>query len=165
MPSRPQAAPQALLKQLEPMLDSSALTVTGRTLGENLDGVVGSQPRRHQAARPAVLATLRRSSCSGVACSRERDRQTGPASPGTARAVRPGEAIVYDGVPEAIDGIQKGELTAGASARASRVRTEGWTGDGGFCLACRVRDLCRRARERRGVRDRRAVVWPLQQRA
>ena len=34
---------QGLLKQLEPLLDREALTVTGRTLGENLAAVIGRQ--------------------------------------------------------------------------------------------------------------------------
>jgi dihydroxy-acid dehydratase len=52
---------RALLKQLLPMLDASALTVTGRTLADNLDGVeVGDADvirplDRPIAARPAVM--------------------------------------------------------------------------------------------------------------
>ena len=36
MRSKPPAARDALLKQLEPLLDGTARTVTGRTMGENL---------------------------------------------------------------------------------------------------------------------------------
>src|SRR5689334_4810833 len=37
-------AARALLKRLEPLLDTSALTVTGRTVGENLAGAVVHDP-------------------------------------------------------------------------------------------------------------------------
>jgi dihydroxy-acid dehydratase len=46
---------RALLRQLAPLLDRSALTVTGRTLGDDIAGAERAEPGRHPSARPSVL--------------------------------------------------------------------------------------------------------------
>ena len=55
---------RALMKQIEERLDTSALTVTGKTLGENLEGRQGLQRRRHP---PAVEPGLSRGLARGAA--------------------------------------------------------------------------------------------------
>ena len=46
---------RAVMKQLEPLLDGTALTVTGKTVRENLAGVVVADDERDSPARPAVF--------------------------------------------------------------------------------------------------------------
>jgi dihydroxy-acid dehydratase len=102
----------ALLKQLESLLDLDALTVTGRTLRENLDGVVVHRedvirPLGRPFARQASIVVLRGSLAPDSAIVR----------PGLQRPGRDGHfegrAIVYDDVPDAISGVQKGDVTPG----------------------------------------------------
>ena len=79
---------QALLKQLEPLLDGQALTVTGRTLGENLANVDGRQRRRHSPAEPSVLDGRLDRRPARIARAGERDRQARPARARAAAAIR-----------------------------------------------------------------------------
>ena len=138
-------------------------TVTGRTLGENLAGVVVHNADVIRPLDRPVRSTAHRSS-SCAARSRPRARSSGRAcAAGPDGAFRRGSAIVYDDVPEAIAGVQKGELKPGQRARAARLRTEGRTGDGRLGVARRVRDLRGGARERRRVRLRRPALGSVQQ--
>ena len=66
---------QALLKQLEPLLDGEALTVTGRTIGENLAGVSITNADVIRPLDSPVRAHAPRSSC----CT-DRWRPTAPSS-------------------------------------------------------------------------------------
>jgi dihydroxy-acid dehydratase len=105
-------AAQGLLKQLEPLLDLDALTVTGRTLRDNLAGVVVRnadviRPLDRPFARHASIVVLRGSLALESAIVRpglQRPGQDGRFS---------GTALVFDDVPEAIAGVLRGELTPG----------------------------------------------------
>jgi dihydroxy-acid dehydratase len=105
-------AARALLKQLEPLLDLDAMTVTGRTLRDNLDGVVVQnadviRPLDRPFSRHASIVVLRGSLAPESAIVR----------PGLQRPGRDGHfegrAVVYDDVPEAISGVQKGDVRPG----------------------------------------------------
>jgi dihydroxy-acid dehydratase len=102
----------ALLKQLEPVLDTSALTVTGATVADNLaaavvlDEEVIRPLERPFADKPAIVV-LRGSLAPESAILklgiRTADRQTHFAGP----------ALVYDDGVEAIDAIRDGTVTPG----------------------------------------------------
>jgi dihydroxy-acid dehydratase len=105
-------AARALLKQLEPLLDLDALTVTGRTMRHNLAAVSVDnpdviRPLDRPFARQASIVVLRGSLAPDSAIVR----------PGLQRPGRDGHfegrAIVYDDVPEAISGVQKGDVRPG----------------------------------------------------
>ena len=105
-------AARALLKQLEPLLDLDALTVTGRTLRDNLDGVIVQnadviRPLDRPFSQHASIVVLRGSLAPESAIVRpglQRPGQDGHFE---------GRAIVYDDVPEAIAGVQKGDVKPG----------------------------------------------------
>jgi dihydroxy-acid dehydratase len=102
----------ALLKQLEPVLDTSALTVTGATVADNLAAAVVLDEEvirpldRPFADKPAIVV-LRGSLAPESAILklgiRTPDRQTRFA----------GQALVYDDGMEAIDAIRDGTVTPG----------------------------------------------------
>jgi dihydroxy-acid dehydratase len=103
---------RGLLKQLAPVLELDAMTVTGRTLRENLDDAVvhnGNviRPLDNPFARHASIVVLRGSLAPESAIVR----------PGLHRPGRDGRfegtAIVFDDVQEAIIGVQKGQLKPG----------------------------------------------------
>jgi dihydroxy-acid dehydratase len=103
---------QGLLKQLESLLDRDALTVTGHTLGENLATVTVAnagviRPLNRPFSRGASIVVLRGSLAPDSAI----------VKPGLRSPEQPlqfaGTAIVYDDVPAAIAGVQKGELKPG----------------------------------------------------
>jgi dihydroxy-acid dehydratase len=103
---------RALLKQLERLLDLEALTVTGRTLRDNLEAVVVHdanviRPLDRPFARQASIVVLHGSLAPDSAIVR----------PGLQRPGEDGHfeggAIVYDDVPEAIAGVQKGDVKPG----------------------------------------------------
>src|SRR4030095_15980008 len=103
---------RALLSRLRPLLDLDVLTVTGRTLRDNLDAVVVPdteviRPLDRPFSRHASIVVLRGSLAPESAIVR----------PGLQRPGRDGRfegtAVVYDDVPEAISGVQKGDLKPG----------------------------------------------------
>ena len=103
---------QGLLKQLEPLLDREALTVTGRTMGENLAAV--------SVTNADVIRPLDRpfaSSASIVVLHGSLAPDSAIVKPGLRPPGQPlrfsGTAIVYDDVPGAIAGVQSGELKPG----------------------------------------------------
>ena len=111
---------QALLKQLEPVLDTGALTVTGAT--------VARQPRRRgrprrrgdPAARSPVLRqAARSSSCTARSRPRARSSSSASASPAGSRSFT-GPAIVFDDGPAAIAAIHDGDRRARPRARRAR---------------------------------------------
>jgi len=105
-------AARGLLKQLAPLLDLDALTVTGRTLRDNLDGVIVKnadviRPLGRPFSQHASIVVLRGSLAPESAIVRpglQRPGQDGHFE---------GRAIVYDDVPEAIAGVQKGDVRPG----------------------------------------------------
>ena len=103
---------RALLSQLRPLLDLEAITVSGRTLGESLgDAVVHDadviRPLDRPFAKHASIVVLRGSLAPESAIVRpglQRPGQNGHFE---------GTAVVYDDVPVAIGGVQRGELKPG----------------------------------------------------
>jgi dihydroxy-acid dehydratase len=103
---------RALLKTLEPLLDGNALTVTGRTLGEELADVSVNdteviRPLNRPFSAAASIVVLHGSLAPESAIIKTGTR------PPELQTRFTGTAIVYDGVPEAIQGIQNGELKRG----------------------------------------------------
>jgi dihydroxy-acid dehydratase len=103
---------RALLSQLQTLLDLDALTVSGRTLRENLVGAPVHnadviRPLDRPFSRHASIVVLRGSLAPESAIVR----------PGLQRPGQDGRfegtTLVYDDVPEAIGGVQKGELKPG----------------------------------------------------
>jgi dihydroxy-acid dehydratase len=103
---------RALLKTLEPLLDLDARTVTGRTMGEELGRVtIGNADVIRPLDRPysaaASIVVLHGSLAPESAIIKAGTR------PPELQTRFTGTAVVYDGVPEAIQGIQNGELKPG----------------------------------------------------
>jgi dihydroxy-acid dehydratase len=103
---------RALLKQLEPLLDCHALTVTGRTVGENLIGTVVNdaeviRPITSPFSRQAPIVILHGSLAPESAIVKLGLR--GP----DRKARFTGPAIVYDDGPSALRGIQAGDVKPG----------------------------------------------------
>jgi dihydroxy-acid dehydratase len=103
---------RALLKQLEPLLERDALTVTGKTLAENLVGVdVRDTDVIRPLARPfsdkPPIVVLR-----GSLAPESAIVKLGLRDPGRKDRFS-GKAIVYDDGFEAIRGIQAGEVRPG----------------------------------------------------
>jgi dihydroxy-acid dehydratase len=103
---------QALLKQLEPVLDGQALTVTGRTMSENLANVSVAdadviRPMTRPFSPGASIVVLR-----GSLAPESAIVKPGLRAPGQPLRFS-GTAVVYDDVPGAIAGVQKGELKPG----------------------------------------------------
>jgi dihydroxy-acid dehydratase len=124
---------RALMKQLEPLLDGAALTVTGRTVAENLAGAVVADaetirpPARALGRRPTIVL-IRGSLCPdggivklAVADDRRLDF-TGP-------------AIVFESQAEALDGVRAGLVKAG---QVVVLRGLGVTGSPGMGMASQL---------------------------
>lgn len=102
----------ALLKQLAPLLDREALTVTGRSLGENIAGAVVHDPevirpleRAHSDKQP--ITVLKGSLAPESAIVKLGLRGAGRQS------VFQGPAIVFDNGPDAMAAISRGEVRSG----------------------------------------------------
>jgi dihydroxy-acid dehydratase len=103
---------RALLRQLAPLLDRSALTVTGRTLG---DDIAGAEVRNPDVIRPldrpysdkGSIVVLR-----GSLAPESAIVKPGLRGPGQLTQFS-GPALVYDSVPDAIAGLQQGALEPG----------------------------------------------------
>ena len=103
---------RALLRQLAPLIDLDALTVTGRTLRENLaearaDNSDVIRPLDRPFSQQASIVVLRGSLAPESAIARP-----GLQWPGRNGRFE-GTALVYDDVAEAIAGVQRGDLKAG----------------------------------------------------
>src|SRR5262245_13452238 len=103
---------KALLKQLAPLLDTSVMTVTGRTLGENLEaaGVHDeyvirplSNPFSDKASIVILHGSLAPESAVVKLGLREPSR----------KARFSGPAVVFESAPEAMEGIRQGRVKAG----------------------------------------------------
>jgi dihydroxy-acid dehydratase len=103
---------RALLKQLEPLLERGAMTVTGKTLGENLAGVVVNDPEvirpltRPFSDKPPIVILK------GSLAPESAVVKLGLRDP-SRKAKFTGEAIVYDDGFEAIDAIRQGDVKPG----------------------------------------------------
>jgi len=103
---------RALMKQLEPLLDRDAMTVTGRSIGQNLadavvldDDVIRPIDRPFSTMPPIVILHGSLAPESAIVKLGVRD---------TTRQTRfTGAAIVYDSGLDAIQGIEKGEVKPG----------------------------------------------------
>jgi dihydroxy-acid dehydratase len=103
---------RTLLKELTPLLDAGALTVTGKTIGENVATAVNAnpdviRPMTRPFGRTASIAVLH-----GTLAPESAIIKPGLREPGE-RLRFSGPAVVYDDVPAAIAGVQDGSLTRG----------------------------------------------------
>jgi dihydroxy-acid dehydratase len=103
---------KALLKQLEPLLDLNAMTVTGRTLGENLaeaevfdEEVIRPLDRPFSDKPPIVVLH-------GTLAPESAIVKLGVRGP-TRKTQFTGKAAVYENGPDAIDAIQRGDVKPG----------------------------------------------------
>ena len=103
---------RALLKQLEPLLDRNALTVTGKTLGENIaDAEVFDEdvirPLDHPFSDKPPIVVLH-----GSLAPESAIVKLGVRGPDRKTAFT-GKAIVFENGPDAIEAIQRGDVKAG----------------------------------------------------
>ena len=84
---------RAIMKQLEPLLDGDALTVTGDTVAANLDGVTVADERDHPPARARPRAAADDRGHPRRPLPRRRDRQAGGGGRPAARLRRPGDRL------------------------------------------------------------------------
>jgi len=124
---------RALMKQLEPLLDGAALTVTGRTVAENLAGAVVADaetirpPARALGRRPTIVL-IRGSLCpdGGIVKLAVADDR---------RLDFSGPAIVFESPTEALDGVRAGRVQAG---QVVVLRGQGVTGSPGMGMASQL---------------------------
>ena len=124
---------RALMKQLEPLLDGSARTVTGRTVAENLAGVTVADtgvirpPERALGRRPTIVL-IRGSLCPDggiVKLAVADDRQLEFAGP----------AVVFESPLESLDGVRTGKVHPG---HVVVLRGQGVTGSPGMGMASQL---------------------------
>jgi dihydroxy-acid dehydratase len=124
---------RALMKQLEPLLDGGALTVTGRTVAENLAGVTVADPEtirpleRALGRRPTIVL-IRGSLCpdGGIVKLAVADDR---------RLEFTGPAIVFESQADALDGVRAGLVKAG---QVVVLRGLGVTGSPGMGMASQL---------------------------
>lgn len=103
---------RALMKQLEPLLDTSAMTCSGETVAENLTGATVTDPEvirpRDRAFSTEAPITILRGSLApeSAIC------KLGLRGPGRVSKFD-GPAIVFDNGPDAIAAIQRGDVREG----------------------------------------------------
>ena len=85
---------RGLLARLKDLLNLDAITVNGKTLGENIDGAAGLQRRRDQAARDAAAGGRRRRRAARQPLPRRRGHQAGRGRAAPAQA-HGGPAMVF----------------------------------------------------------------------
>jgi len=124
---------RALMKQLEPLLDGSARTVTGRTVAENLAGVTVADtgvirpPERALGRRPTIVL-IRGSLCPDggiVKLAVADDRRLEFAGP----------AVVFESPLESLDGVRTGKVHPG---HVVVLRGQGVTGSPGMGMASQL---------------------------
>ena len=102
---------RALMKQLEPLLDRDALTVTGRTVGENLEGATVADA---EVIRPIANAVSRRPAITMLRGSLAPDFgivKTGIAERKSRRFSGP--ALCFSAADDAIAALQRGDIRPG----------------------------------------------------
>jgi dihydroxy-acid dehydratase len=103
---------RTLLKELAPLLDGDALTVTGRSLGDNIAGATNGNP---EVIRPLTRPFARNASI--VVLHGSLAPESAIIKPGMRAPGQPlrfsGTAVVFDDVPAAIAGVQQGALKPG----------------------------------------------------
>jgi dihydroxy-acid dehydratase len=121
---------RALMKQLEPLLDGGALTVTGRTVTENLDGTAATDaetirpPERALGRRPTIVL-IRGSLCPDVGIVKL-------AVADDRRLEFSGPAKIFESAQEALDGVKAGQVEPG---QVVVLRGLGVTGSPGMGMA------------------------------
>jgi dihydroxy-acid dehydratase len=124
---------RALMKQLEGLLHTTAMTMTGRTVGQNLAGVTVAdeeiiRPAGRALGHRPTIVLIRGSLAPGggiVKLAVADDRRlefTGP-------------ALVYDSPAEALDGVRRGEVRGG---EVVVLRGQGPTGSPGMGMASQL---------------------------
>jgi dihydroxy-acid dehydratase len=124
---------RAVMKQLEPMLDTGALTVTGRTVGQNLAGVTVADkdvirpPERALGRRPTIVLIRGSLAPDGgiVKLAVADDRRLDFAGP----------AVVFDSPAQALDAVRGGQVRAG---QVVVLRGQGPTGSPGMGMASQL---------------------------
>jgi dihydroxy-acid dehydratase len=124
---------RALMKQLEPLLEVGALTVTGRTVGQNLSGVtVADQdvirpPERALGHRPTIVLIRGSLAPDGglVKLAVADDRRLDFAGP----------AIVFESPAQALDAVRGGQVSAG---QVVVLRGQGPIGSPGMGMASQL---------------------------
>ena len=152
----------ALLKQLEPLLDTSVMTVTGRTLRENLENAVVhdeevirplSRPFSDKAPIVILHGSLAPESAIVKLGLRGPDR----------KASFSGPAVVYEGGTEAIECIRQGRVKAGDVLVVRGMGPKGGPGMAGpASMVVFALDSAGLAAGR-GLRDRRPALRTVQQ--
>jgi dihydroxy-acid dehydratase len=124
---------RALLKQLEPLLDTGALTVTGRTVADNLAGVTVADedvirpPDRALGHRPTIVLIRGSLAPDGgiVKLAVADDRRLDFAGP----------AVVYDSPASALEAVRAGQVHSGDVVV---LRGQGPTGSPGMGMASQL---------------------------
>ena len=124
---------RAVMKQLEPLLETSALTVTGRTVGQNLAGVTVADedvirpPERALGHRPTIVLIRGSLAPDGgiVKLAVADDRRLDFAGP----------AVVFDSPAQALDAVRGGQVRAG---QVVVLRGQGPTGSPGMGMASQL---------------------------
>jgi dihydroxy-acid dehydratase len=124
---------RALMSRLEPLLDGRALTVTGRTVADNLAGVTVAgpeviRPADNPLGRRPTIVLIRGSLCPDggiVKLAVADDRRLDFAGP----------AIVFESPVEALDGVRAGAVSPG---QVVVLRGQGVTGSPGMGMASQL---------------------------
>jgi dihydroxy-acid dehydratase len=103
---------RALLKQLAPLLDRDVLTITGKTLGENLEDAVVRNPEVIRPLERAYSDKQPITVLQGTLAPESAIVKLGLRSEGR-RARFTGPAIVFDNGPDALVAISRGEVKPG----------------------------------------------------
>ena len=130
---------RAVMKQLEPLLDTGALTVTGRTVGQNLDGVTVADedvirpPERALGHRPTIVL-IRGSLAPDGGIVKLAVANVGGWGGGRGLDFA-GPAVVYDSPAQALDAVRGGQVSAG---QVVVLRGQGPTGSPGMGMASQL---------------------------
>ena len=153
---------RALMKQLEPLLDTKAMTCTGKTVGENLAGVtVANQevirPRDRAFSNEAPITILRGSLAPESAICK-----LGLRGPGRVSTFD-GPAVVFDNGPDAIEAIQAGQIKEGDVLVVRGMGPKGGPGMAGPASMVVFAVEFRRPAEQDRLHQRRPAFGPVQQ--
>jgi dihydroxy-acid dehydratase len=126
---------RAILKQLLPLIEPNAMTVTGKTLAENLEGyavadeeVIRPLDRAYTMKAPIVILRGSLAPDSAIA-------KMGLRTDGDRPETFDGPAIVYETGPECIEGLAKGEVKPGQVLVARNQGLKGGPGMAGGAAA------------------------------
>jgi dihydroxy-acid dehydratase len=124
---------RAIMKQLEALLDGGALTITGKTVAQNLDGVTAADD---EVIRPVERALGRRPTIVLIRGSLSPDGGIVKLAVADDRRLDfAGPAIVYDSPEVAIDAVRLGQIPQGTVVV---LRGQGVTGSPGMGMASRL---------------------------